>query len=79
MPLKPGYVWYNPPGVWHAVRNPGDEPLTLVFATIPNEKKGLMAFFREIGAKPGEPAVVLSDEEFARLASEHDLVLRGAQ
>jgi mannose-6-phosphate isomerase-like protein (cupin superfamily) len=74
--VGPGHVWYNPPGVWHSVTNTGDEPLVLVFATIPNEKKGLLSFFRRISVKPGEEPTVLPPEEFARLATEHDMILR---
>lgn len=76
VPVGPGYVAYTPPGSWHAIKNTGDEPLTLVFATIPNDKKGLLSFFRRIGAKPGEVATPLSPEDFARIAAEHDLILR---
>lgn len=76
IPVGPGHVWYNPPGVWHSVTNTGDEPLVLVFATIPNEKKGLLSFFRRISVKPGEEPVVLPPEEFARMATEHDMILR---
>ena len=77
IPVGPGYVWYNPPGVWHAVTNTGEEPLAMVFATIPNEKKGLLSFFRQISAKPGqEPPAILSPEEFGRIATAHDMILR---
>lgn len=76
VPVGPGYVAYTPPGSWHAIKNTGDEPLTLVFATIPNDKKGLLSFFRRIGAKPGEAATPLSPEDFAKIAAEHDLILR---
>jgi len=48
--VAPGHVWYSLPGRWHAVRNPGAEPLALVFATVPNEKEGLLSVFRRIGA-----------------------------
>jgi len=74
--VRPGYVWYTPPGAWHSLKNMGKEPLTLVFATIPNEKKGLLSFFRQIGAKPGSMATALSPEEFSRIAAEHDLILK---
>lgn len=76
LPIGPGYVWYIPPGAWHAITNTGNEPLTLVFATIPNEKVGLLSFFRRISAKPGEEPVTLSPEEFGRIAAEHDLILK---
>lgn len=76
VPVRAGYVWYNPAGVWHAVKNTGDEPLKLVFVTIPNEEKDLLSFFRKIGVKPGEEATPLSQDEFARIASEHDLILK---
>ncbi len=76
LPVRAGNVWYNPPGVWHTIKNTGDEPLVLVFAVIPNEKTGLLSFFRRVGAKPGEEATVLSPEEFGKIAAEHDLILR---
>ncbi len=76
VPVRAGYVTYTPPGSWHAIKNTGEEPLTLVFAAIPNEKKGLLSFFRRIGAKPGQEATPLSPEDFARIAAEHDLILR---
>ncbi|MCZ6834852.1 MAG: hypothetical protein O7G85_03680, partial [Planctomycetota bacterium] len=67
--------WYNPPGAWHAVRNQGDTPLVMVFTTIPNEKMGLLSFFRKIGVAPGESAVTISPEEIERLGLAHDLIL----
>ena len=76
IPVRPGYVTYTPPGSWHAIRNTGDEPLVLVFAAIPNEKKGLLSFFRRIGVEPGKEATPLSPDDFARIAAEHDLILR---
>lgn len=76
IPVREGYVVYIPPGSWHTIKNTGQESLSLVFATIPNEKKGLLSFFRRIGVKPGEEATPLAAEDFARLAAEHDLILR---
>ncbi len=76
MPVAEGHVWYNPPSAWHAVRNTGEKPLVMVFATIPNEEQGLMAFFRKIGNAPGAEARVIPAEEFARLANEHDMIMR---
>ncbi len=76
IPVRAGYVTYIPPGSWHTIKNTGQEPFTLVFATIPNEKKGLLSFFRRIGVKPGEDATPLSPDDFARLAAEHDLIVR---
>ncbi|MEJ2151605.1 MAG: cupin domain-containing protein [Gemmatimonadota bacterium] len=76
IPVQAGHVVYVPPGSWHTIRNTGQEPFSLVFATIPNEKKGLLSFFREIGVKPGSEAAPLSPDDFAKLASEHDLILR---
>ena len=76
LPLQAGTVWYNPPGIWHAFRNTGDEPLELVFATVPNEPHGLLSFFRKIGVAPGTAGAPMSAEEFVRLAAEHDMTLR---
>ncbi|MCA9292310.1 MAG: cupin domain-containing protein [Phycisphaerales bacterium] len=75
MPVTSGYVWYNPPGVWHAIRNTGATPLALVFVTVPNDDEGLMSFFRMIAAPPGQAPKPLSPEEFQRIADEHDLIL----
>ena len=78
VPVGAGYVWYNPPGEWHSIANTGDEPLVLVFATVPNEKKGLLSFFRKISVKPGQEPVTLPPDEFGRIAAEHDLILKPA-
>lgn len=78
IPVGTGYVWYNPPGVWHTVRNTGPTPLSLVFVTVPNEKTGLLSYFRRVCAGPGEEGLVLSPEELEKLASEHDLILRSS-
>lgn len=77
-PVSAGYVWYNPPGIWHAVRNTGSTPLSLVFATIPNEKEGLLSFFRRVCAPPGKQGIALSPDELQRLGLEHDLILRSS-
>ena len=74
--ISAGFVWYTPRSAWHAVRNVGSKPLTMVFATIPNEEQGLLSFFRKIGVEPGKEATVLSPDEFAKIASEHDLILK---
>ncbi len=76
IPVQAGHVVYVPPGSWHTIKNTSQEPFTLVFATIPNEKKGLLSFFRRIGVEPGEEATPISPEDFAQLAAEHDLILR---
>ena len=78
LPIAAGYVWYNPPGAWHAVRNTGETQLTMIFATVPNEKDGLLSFFRRIGVAPGKPGISITPEELERIAAEHDLILRGA-
>ena len=73
--VAPGYVWYNPPGQWHAIRNPGSEPLALVFATVPNEEQGLLSFFRRIGTTPGKEGDPITLEELRRIGSEHDMTM----
>jgi mannose-6-phosphate isomerase-like protein (cupin superfamily) len=79
VPIGAGVVWYNPPAAWHAVRNKGSTPLSLVFATVPNNEKGLLSFFRLISSRPGEEPVVLPKDEFDRIASEHDMILRAPE
>ncbi len=78
VPVGAGYVWYNPPGVWHTVRNTGSTPLSLVFVTVPNEKNGLLSYFRRVCVNPGEEGIALSPEELEKIASEHDLILRSS-
>lgn len=77
--VEEGYVWYTSPGEWHSFKNTGNEPLKLVFATIPNAKHGLLTFFKKVGAEPGKQATALSAEEFGKLASENDLILKPAK
>lgn len=76
VPVEPGSVWYIPPAAWHTIKNTADEPMTLVFATVPNHETSLLSFFRKIGARPGEPSPTLSKEEMAKLGAEHDFVKR---
>ena len=75
--ISSGCVWYTPPGAWHSFKNTSDESLSLVFAAIPNEKKGLLSFFSKIAVEPGkESKTHLSPEEFSKIAAEHDLILK---
>ena len=78
IPISAGYVWYNPPGAWHAVRNTGSTPFSLIFTTVPNDKKGLLSFFRIISVEPGREPIVLAPEDLERIASEHDMILRSS-
>lgn len=77
-PVRSGYVWYNPPGAWHAVKNTGTTPLAMVFATIPNEKTGLLSFFRRVCVGPGKEGLHISKEELLRLGREYDMIFRGS-
>jgi mannose-6-phosphate isomerase-like protein (cupin superfamily) len=76
VPVEPGSVWYIPPAAWHTIRNTANEPMTLVFATVPNHETSLLSFFRKIGAKPGDTPPALSKDEVAKLGAEHDFVRR---
>ncbi|MEM5566680.1 cupin domain-containing protein [Psychroserpens sp. AS72] len=78
-PVKEGYVWYTAPGEYHSFKNTGNEPLKLIFAIIPNDKDGLLSFFKKVGAEPGKDATVFSPEEFGKIATEHDLILKPAK
>lgn len=75
VPVDTGYFWYNPRGVWHSVRNHGSEPLVMVFATVPNEAHGLLAFFRQVSVEPGEKPPQISPEKLAQLGAKYDLIL----
>lgn len=74
--VKEGFVWYTAPGEYHSFKNTGNEPLKLIFAIIPNDKDGLLSFFKKVGAAPGKEATVFSPEEFGKIAAEHDLILK---
>lgn len=74
--VKEGYVWYTAPGEYHSFKNTGNEPLKLIFTVIPNDKDGLISFFKKVGAEPGKEATTFSPEEFGKIASEHDLILK---
>jgi len=50
--------------------------LKLIFTVIPNDKDGLISFFKKVGAEPGKEATTFSPEEFGKIASEHDLILK---
>jgi len=78
-PVKEGAVWYIAPGEYHSIINTGNEALKLVFAIIPNDKDGLLSFFKIVGAAPGKEATVFSPEEFGKIANEHDLILKPAE
>ena len=77
--VKEGYVWYTAPGEYHSFKNTGNEPLKLIFTVIPNDKDGLISFFKKVGAEPGKEARTFSPEEFGKIASEHDLILKPAK
>lgn len=79
VPVEPGSVWYIPPAAWHTIKNTADEPMTLVFTTVPNHETSLLSFFRKLGAPPGDPPPTLSKEEIARLGAEHDFVKRPSE
>jgi mannose-6-phosphate isomerase-like protein (cupin superfamily) len=74
--VEPGSVWYIPPAAWHTIKNTGQEPMTLVFATVPNHETSLLSFFRKVGARPGVAPPLLSKEEIERLGLEHDFMKR---
>lgn len=79
VPISAGYVWYNPPGAWHGVRNSGDTKLSMIFATVPNKKKGLLSYFRKVCVGPGKKGITISAEELERLGAKHDLIFRRTQ
>lgn len=76
VPISAGYVWYNPPGAWHGVRNVGNGELSMIFTTVPNHKTGLLSYFRKVCAGPGKKGVAISPEELEQLGKKHDLIFR---
>jgi mannose-6-phosphate isomerase-like protein (cupin superfamily) len=79
VPVESGSAWYIPPAAWHTIKNTGQEPLTLVFATVPNHETSLLSFFRKVGSRPGDAPPLLSQEDIAKLGLAHDFVKRPSE
>jgi mannose-6-phosphate isomerase-like protein (cupin superfamily) len=75
IPVSGGFVWYNPAGQWHSLRNTGNTPLSLVFATVPNEEMGLLSFFRKIGSTPGKLGTPMTMDQLMQIGADHDMIL----
>lgn len=65
-PVSTGDTLHIPAGVWHGVRNVGEEALSLTWIISP---PGLERMFRAISEPDGEPALPLSDAEFLEIAT----------
>lgn len=62
-----------PRGVWHGLRNEGEDVLRMVFGYTP---AGFEDYFRAIGVRPGEPWKGLTGEDWARINAEFGITYR---
>jgi mannose-6-phosphate isomerase-like protein (cupin superfamily) len=62
--VQPGSMALVPRGVWHGLRNSGEETLRMVFGYAP---AGFEDYFRAIGVPPGQPPRDLSAEDWERI------------
>jgi quercetin dioxygenase-like cupin family protein len=70
--VGPGSIVYVPRGTWHGVESAGD-PIHLVWIVTP---PGLEAFFRAVGAAPGEPVKQLSPADLEEIGRQHGTTFR---
>lgn len=71
--VVPGSMALVPRGVWHGLRNTGEEMLRMVFGYSP---AGFEGYFREIGVRPGEPWKDLSGDDWQRINEKYNVVYR---
>jgi mannose-6-phosphate isomerase-like protein (cupin superfamily) len=71
--VVPGSMALVPRGVWHGLRNEGEEPLQMVFGYTP---AGFEDYFRAIGVRPGEPRKELSAAEWSRINADFHVTYR---
>ncbi len=72
-PVSRGSATIAPRGVWHGLRNEGDELLRMVFSYSP---AGFEDYFRAIGVRPDEPGKELTAADWARINKEFGVVYR---
>jgi quercetin dioxygenase-like cupin family protein len=73
MDVVPGSMALVPRGVWHGLRNDGDDLLRMVFGYTP---AGFEDYFRAIGVRPGEPWKGLTGADWARINAEFGVFYR---
>ena len=71
--VVPGSMALVPRGVWHGLRNEGDEMLRMVFGYAP---AGFEDYFRAIGVRPGEPRKKLSAADWTRIHADFRVTYR---
>jgi len=71
--VVPGSMALVPRGVWHGLRNEGEEPLRMVFGYTP---AGFEDYFRAIGVRPGEPRKALSAAEWSHINADFHVTYR---
>ena len=71
--VAPGSMALVPRGVWHGLRNEGEDVLRMVFGYTP---AGFEDYFRAIGVRPGEPWKGLTGEDWDRINAEFGITYR---
>ncbi|MEM1270486.1 MAG: cupin domain-containing protein [Bacteroidota bacterium] len=71
--VGPGSMALVPRGVWHGLRNEGEQTLRMVFGYSP---AGFEDYFRAIGVREGEPWKGLTGDDWARINAEFGVTYR---
>lgn len=72
-PVKEGSAGYIPKGVWHSLKNTGDDTLRMMFSFSP---AGFEGYFREIGVPKGVVWKDKTAEEFAAINKKYGIVYK---
>jgi mannose-6-phosphate isomerase-like protein (cupin superfamily) len=72
-PLSENLVAMVPKGVWHGIRNTGNESIEMRFAYSP---AGFEGYFREVGTPAGQPFIKRSLEERRPIAKKWGMIYK---
>ena len=72
-PIKEGAVAIVPKGIWHGLKNTGNENIEMRFCYTPS---GFEGFFREVGTPVGEKFIRKSMEERRAIAKKWGMIYK---
>ncbi len=71
--VRSGSTAFVPRGVWHGLKNTGEDIITMVFGYNPS---GFEGYFREIGLKPGDKWVSKTKEELDAIDLKFNIIYK---
>lgn len=71
--IKEGGSAYIPIGVWHGLKNTGDETFRMLFGYTPSEFE---SYFREIGAPKVTEWIQKTPEEFSAINKKYGIIYK---